>query len=271
MGMPKNLFLVRHGQSEGNLKRKQYEENGDESFLLGDFANMHESQYPLTSIGVGQAEEAGIWLKENNFVSFDRMLVSNNVRAIQTASHLNIKNNTWMSPEFNLRERDYGLFSVLTPSAIEANYADQKRFSEEQPFLFRFPQGESIADVCTRVKIVFDTLSRECDGQDVIIVCHGEVIRASKIVLERFSLSMCNDYLTTREEWGRVPNCSITHYTRVNPDDSTKELSKAFGWVRMIRPAGGGVKEDKFTCIERKRYTNEELLDEAKKNCYIPK
>lgn len=270
MGMPKNLFLVRHGQSEGNLTRKQFEESGDESCFLGDFAKMHESQYALTDLGVQQAQAAGQWFKDNDFVSFDRMLVSNNVRALETAAHLGIAKAGWFAPDFNLRERDYGLFSTLTPSQIESDYSAQKKFSETQPFLFRFPQGESIADLCTRVKIVLDTLARECDGQDVLIVCHGEVIRAMKIVLERFSLSKCNEYLSTKEEWGRVPNCSITHYTRANPDGITDELSKAFNWVRMIKPAGGGKPIEDFKVIERKKFSNEELLQEAVKNRQIP-
>ncbi len=52
MGMPKNLFLVRHGQSEGNLVRKQFEESGNESFFSDEFLGLHESQYELTELGV---------------------------------------------------------------------------------------------------------------------------------------------------------------------------------------------------------------------------
>ena len=55
MGMPKNLFLVRHGQSEGNLVRKKYEETGDESFFSDEFLGLHESQYQLTELGIEQA------------------------------------------------------------------------------------------------------------------------------------------------------------------------------------------------------------------------
>jgi broad specificity phosphatase PhoE len=45
MAMPKNLFLVRHGQSEGNLVRKKFEESKDESFFTDEFLGLHESQY----------------------------------------------------------------------------------------------------------------------------------------------------------------------------------------------------------------------------------
>ena len=240
--MPKNLFLVRHGQSEGNLVRKKFEESGDEAFFSDEFLGLHESQYALTDLGVEQATKAGKWFSENNFTIFDRMLVSNNVRAMQTAAHLEIDDANWLV-DFNLRERDGGLFDVIVP-----------------------PQGESIADVCTRIKIVLDTLARECDGKNVIIVCHGHVIRAFKIILEKMSLQKSNEFLLPKEDWARVPNCSILHYTRQDPSDNTKNISDRFGWVRMIRPAGGGNPEDEFSLIKRRSYSNKDLLSEAINN-----
>ena len=263
--MPKNLFLVRHGQSEGNLVRKQFEESGNELFFSDEFLGLHESQYALTGLGVEQAKQAGRWFLEKDFVNFDRMLVSNNVRAMQTAAHLNLKDASWKI-DFNLRERDGGLFNVLTPSQRDAQYPDQQKFYNKQPFLFRPPQGESIADVCMRIKIVLDTLARECDGKNVIIVCHGHVMRTFKIILERMSLQKTNEFLLTKEEWGRVPNCSIIHYTRETPHDNKQGLVDRFNWMRMIRPAGGGKPEDDFLVIERKSFSNEDLLEEALKN-----
>ena len=265
MSMPKNLFLVRHGQSEGNLVRKQFEDSGNESFFSDEFLGLHESQYALTQLGIEQAKKAGHWFKENDFLKFDRMLVSNNVRAMQTAAYLEIKNAEWMQ-DFNLRERDGGLFNVITPSKRDTKYADQQKFHDTQPFLFRPPQGESIADVCQRIKIVLDTLARECDGKNVVITCHGHVIRTFMIILNRLSLQKTNEFLTTTEAWGRVPNCSIVHYTRENPYDKQLGLSDRFDWYRMIRPSGGGEKEDKFITIDRKKFSNEALLVEAEKN-----
>ncbi len=265
MAMPKNLFLVRHGQSEGNLVRRQFETTNNESFFSDEFLDLHESQYKLTELGVTQAKKAGQYLKDNHFVAFDRMLVSNNVRAMQTAAHLDIKNALWMI-DFNTRERDAGLFNTMAPSKRDAQYADQQKFYNTQPFLYRPPQGESMADVCERIKIVLGTLARECDGKNVIIVCHGHVMRGFRIMLERMSLQKSNELLLSQEAWARIPNCSILHYTRENPNDKGAELSNRLDWVRMIRPAGNGNLEDAFTKIERKKYTNEELFAEAEKN-----
>lgn len=263
--MPENLLLLRHGQSEGNLVRKKFEETGEESFFSDEFLGLHESQYELTDLGCGQAIVAGQWLRKNKLFTFDRLLVSDNVRAGQTASYLDLPNAKWL-PDFNLRERDGGLFNVIKPSRRDLKYSDQQKFYDTQPFLFRPPQGESIADVCQRIKIVLDTLARECAGKNVLIVCHGHVMRAFRIILERMSLYNANEYLTSKEDWARVPNCSIIHYTRKNPFEEQLYLSDYFNWMRMIRPAGGGRKRDNFSIIERKKYTNEELLAEARKN-----
>jgi NAD+ kinase len=262
MAMPKNLFLVRHGQSEGNLVQKQFKKSGDESFFSDDFLELHESQYALTDLGIEQAKKAGEWFRSKNVTFFDRMLVSNNVRAMQTAAHLELDNAKWMI-DFNLRERDSGLFTTMAPSKRDSQYADQQKFYDTQPFFYRPPQGESVADVCQRIKLVLGTLARESDGKDVVIVCHGRVIQAFRVVLEKMSLQKTNEYLLTDKA---VPNCSITHYTRQNPTERDASLSTRFDWVRSIRPAGGGDLEDDFSLIERKKYSNQDLLDEAIKN-----
>lgn len=265
MGMPKNLFLVRHGQSEGNLVRRKYEESGNEDVFSPEFLNLHESQYELTTKGVEQAVRAGKWFFDNNFTNFDRMLVSNNVRAMQTAGYLDLPNAEWMQ-DFNLRERDGGFFNAITPSERDKKYKDQQKFFDTDPFLFRPPSGESIADVGQRIKIILNTLARECDGKNVIIVCHGHVIRCFKIILERMTLWETNKFLLTKEDWGKVPNCSILHYSRGNPLDEKQGLADRFSWVRMIRPAGGGKTEDEFSEIIRRKYSNEQLLEAAKKH-----
>lgn len=264
MGMPRNLYLVRHGQSEGNALRRQFEETGDMSLFSENFMNLHESQYMLTEKGIEQAKLAGKWLKKNVSNPFYRLLVSNNNRAMETAAYLGLENANWMI-DFNLRERENGLFNVLSPLEQETAFKKQKQFHDSQPFLFRPPQGESVADVAQRIKIVLDTLARECDGQDVVIVCHGHVIRTFRIILERMTLSESNNYLTTEEDWGRVPNCAIVHYTRENPDCLSDDYSKYLNRVRIIRPAGGGALEDDFSLIQRRKYSNEDLLQEVER------
>lgn len=195
------------------------------------------------------------------------MLVSNNVRAMQTAAYLDLPNANWYM-DYNLRERDGGLFDSLKPSKRDKKYHDEQMFHDSQPFFFQPLQGESITAVCLRIKIVLDTIARECDGKNVIILCHGHVMRVFRIILEKPSLRETNDLLLGKNANEKVPNCSIIHYTRENPYNREQGLADRFNWVRMIRPAGGGAPEDDWSLIMRKRYTNDELLEEAKFNRY---
>lgn len=258
MGMPKNLLLVRHGESVGNVANRKYVETGDESFFLENFSRLHESQYELTGQGIEQAKLAGNWLSKNWTKPFYRMIVSSNSRAMQTAAYLGLSGARWLI-DFNLRERENGLFNCMSPSEIKSKYAIEQTFHDTQPFSYRPPQGESMSDVRMRIKMILVTLARECDGQDVIIVCHGHVIRAFRAELERMSPKKCNELLVTKEDWGRVPNCSIFHYTR----ESELGMAEHFTGYRRICPAGGGELVGPFQKIERKKFTNEELLIEA--------
>lgn len=264
MGILKNLFFVRHGESEGNLVRDKYEEVNNESIYSDKFLKLHESQYSLTQLGVDQSKKAGEWFFKNNFIFFDKFIVSNNVRAMQTAINLGFQNAKWII-DFNLRERDGGLFKAITPTNRDLNYLDEQIFHDTQPFLFRPPQGESLADLCLRVKPILDALEKDSDIENVIIVCHARVMRTSKIIFEEMSIQTANEYLSTSEEWGRVPNCSIIQYTKENPFVANQDLSKNFDWVRIIRPAGGGEFQDPFVYIDRKKYSNDELLLEINK------
>lgn len=256
--MPKNLFLVRHGQSEGNKARKNHRETGSESLFTDEFLSLHESRYALTELGIEQAKKAGKWLKKNKLNHFERYYVSNNVRAMQTAAYLNLPNAQWLE-HYALRERDGGLFNTMTPSQRNENYTKEQIFYDTEPFLFRPPQGESLPDVANRLKNVLDTMSRECENQNVIIVCHGHVMRIFRFLLERMSLDKVNEYLLTPENWGDVPNCSIMHYTR----ESESGLTTSFNKFRMIRPAGGGELEDEWKKIVRHKFSNAELLQRA--------
>lgn len=268
-GMPKNLFLVRHGESEGNLARRLFEESGDEAAsYTEEFLSLHESQYALTPKGTGQAKKAGAWFKKMKLIEFDRYLTSSNVRAMQTAAYLKLPQAKWMI-DFNVREQDGGLFTVIKPSKQDADYVDQKKFFDTQRFSFRAPQGESLGDVCNRIKIVLDTLARECNGKNVIIVCHGHVMRVFRMILERMSPEKIARYLRTKAQYGRIPNCSILHYTREHVKSGKPGMSKRFEYVRMIRPAGGGKAEDSFKKIIRQKFSNEDLLRAAQKHRHV--
>ena len=58
MGMPENLFLVRHGQSEGNLVRKQYTRSSGKG---GQNVNKRDTCVQLTDM------KSGVQVKVQDF------------------------------------------------------------------------------------------------------------------------------------------------------------------------------------------------------------
>src|SRR3989338_10782285 len=137
--LPLDLVLVRHGQSEGNAA-KRLSEKGDDSAYTPEFLNRHTASFRLTQKGREQAELTGNWLcKEffNHATGFDRYLMSEYVRAEETAALLNLPDACWYT-EFNLTERDWGDLDNCPQSEREKSIGGALQKSPTQPFFF-FP------------------------------------------------------------------------------------------------------------------------------------
>ena len=85
----RELVLVRHGESEGNVAY-QRSKMGDASMYSGEFLRRHSGQWRLTDQGIEQAEAAGAWLRAHYPEGFERLYVSEYLRAKETAGHLNL-------------------------------------------------------------------------------------------------------------------------------------------------------------------------------------
>ncbi|HEY4486937.1 MAG TPA: histidine phosphatase family protein [Candidatus Paceibacterota bacterium] len=262
--LPMDLVLVRHGQSEGNAA-KRLAEKGDESAYTPEFLNRHTASFRLTKTGRSQAKRAGKWLRDEFFedsFGFDRFLMSEYTRAEETAALLNLPDASWL-PEFNLTERDWGDLDNCTQSERENRFKEALKMREIEPFFSRPPNGESMAQACLRIWRILHMLHEECSDKRVIIVCHGEIMWAFRMMLERTPKDRFKRlYLSKRPE-NKIHNCQIIHYTRRNP--KTGELAKHANWVRMVRPTQRPVWVGNWKKIVRPRYSNEQLLKRVSK------
>lgn len=165
------LVLMRHGQSEWNL------ENRFTGFVDVD----------LSAQGVKEAEEAGRALKSKN-ITFDHVFTSTLKRAIRTGDialeqaeqqHLQAVRHD------DLRERDYGDLAGLNKAETAKKYGDAQVHEWRRSYDVRPPNGESLKDVVGRVGPYFNThIKPQLDaGQNVLIVAHGNTLRALLIVL----------------------------------------------------------------------------------------
>jgi 2,3-bisphosphoglycerate-dependent phosphoglycerate mutase len=169
------LVLVRHGQSEWNLKN-----------LFTGWRDVD-----LTENGISEARAAGRRLKAQG-LRFDVSLPSALVRA-QRSLDLMLEEmgqtNIAVLKDQALNERDYG-------DLVGLNKDDaRKKWGEEQVRVWRRsydvapPGGESLKDTAARVLPYYiqDILPRVLRGDNVLVSAHGNSLRALIMVLEHLS------------------------------------------------------------------------------------
>ena len=260
MSLPIDIILVRHGQSEGNAA-KRLSEKGDHTAYTNINTGRHSRSYRLSKKGREQALKAGEWLQKEFYKdgkSFDRFIVSEYTRAMETASLLGLPDAEWYR-NFYLTERDWGDIESSPENERAEKFKDALEMRIIEPFFWRPPNGESFADLCLRLDRVLHTLHRECSEKRVIIVCHGEVMRAFRVLLERMSQQRFKELYLSKSKEDGVFNCEIMHYTRRNPD--TGIVEDHANWLRRIRPNEELVWNTGWESIKRPRYSNEELLE----------
>src|SRR5260221_14671947 len=111
MPMPEDLYLVRHGESEGNLVNARSRQ-GDDSLFTPEHLGRHSFEWHLTDRGIEQAQAAGRFLRKEAKLPLDVCLTSEYVRAMETAAYLGVPDAPW-HPYLYLRERSLGEVETL--------------------------------------------------------------------------------------------------------------------------------------------------------------
>ena len=169
------LVLVRHGQSDWNLKNL--------------FTGWKDPD--LTEQGIAEAKDAGRKLKAQG-LKFDIAFTSVLTRAQHTLDLILSEIGQSGLPtkkDLALNERDYGDLSGLNKDDA------RKKWGEEQVLVWRRsydvppPGGESLKDTLARalpyyVKEILPCVLR---GERVLVAAHGNSLRALIMVLERLS------------------------------------------------------------------------------------
>jgi broad specificity phosphatase PhoE len=238
---PRTLWLVRHGQSAGNVRRDEAEAAG---LPIIDIAT-RDVDTVLSELGERQAEALGYWFGEMPAGKQpDVVLSSPYVRARDTARL--ILQEAAIPPERvtviydeRLREKEFGIFDRLTRHGIARNFpALHEQRSHVGKFYFRPPGGESWCDVILRLRSLLDTITREYRGHRVLIVGHQVIVNCMRYLLERLDEA---EILAIDRE-ADVPNCSVTSY-RFDPHEGSngKLVRQLVNFVSPLREAGAPV------------------------------
>ena len=205
---PEVLWIVRHGQSAGNVARDAAHEAGELRIDL----DHRDVDVPLSDLGREQAASLGKWFAERGELP-DVMLSSPYVRAQQTAEIF--RANGGCDPEEcicadeRLREKEFGILDGLTASGIRHFQPDQAEFRALLgKFYHRPPGGESWCDVIFRLRALLDTVSLHYGGRRVMIVAHQVVVLCMRYIIEGLS----EEEILTIDRQGDVGNCAITEY-----------------------------------------------------------
>ena len=208
---PQTLWIVRHGQSAGNVARDAAEATG---LPLIDIAT-RDVDTPLSALGERQARALGHWFgamppdQQPNVV-----LCSSYARARATAdialaaAGLRKSDISFITDE-RLREKEFGILDRLTKLGIIDKYPElHAQRTHVGKFYFRPPGGESWCDVILRLRSVLDTICREYRRERVLIVGHQVIVNCLRYLLERMDEQQILDIDRTTD----VPNCSVTSY-----------------------------------------------------------
>jgi probable phosphoglycerate mutase len=205
---PASLWIVRHGESSGNVARDLAEAEQLESIDIAE----RDVDVPLSDLGREQSEALGRWTAEQPEDEQPTMLwTSPYVRARQTAEIV-LKTAGLDLPviaDERLREREFGVLDRLTRLGITAQFPDEsERRTRLGKFYHRPPGGESWSDVLLRVRSVLDDVRREAAGERVLLVAHQVVVLLVRYVVER----MDEQQILAIDVAGDVANCSVTSY-----------------------------------------------------------
>jgi broad specificity phosphatase PhoE len=208
---PQEIWLVRHGQSAGNVARDAAEAAAG---LLVDIAE-RDVDVPLSDLGERQSQALASWfaaLPEGARPTV--VLHSPYVRAAQTADfvlqRLGRDDLVAVHADERLREKEFGILDRLTVRGIAEKYPElHEQRHHVGKFYFRPPGGESWCDVILRLRSVLDTLTREYCRERVLIVGHQVIVNCFRYLLER----MDEAAILEQDRAGDVPNCSVTSYS----------------------------------------------------------
>ncbi|HVX23881.1 MAG TPA: histidine phosphatase family protein [Candidatus Saccharimonadales bacterium] len=231
--MPRDLVLVRHGQSEANVLQAQWKE-GESPELPDWFEDRHDWQHPLSQEGREQARLAGQWILENigDIAEFEGRFVSPYLRARQTAYEVGRHVVSFWSDD-RIIERDWGVYGVTPRPELDRLFPETQRMKRQSAWYARLDGGESMNDIFYHVRDFFGTLHREYADKQVIAVTHGEKIWSTMYVVERL---LPEAWQALEDEKSlRLTNGTVVHYTKINPEDPTDQRSK-LSWRRISRP-----------------------------------
>jgi probable phosphoglycerate mutase len=208
---PDLLYIVRHGESAGNVAREA-------ALLAGENVIAIESRdidVPLSELGKRQSAALGKWFgglpddRKPNVILTSPYLRARDT-AVIVAQEAGLSRDSYsLVVDERLREKEFGILDRLTKSGIETFHPDQAEFRRLLgKFYHRPPGGESWCDVILRLRSAIEMISREYYDERVLLVVHSVVVLCMRYLLEH----MTEEQILAIDRHNEIANCSVTSY-----------------------------------------------------------
>ena len=227
---PSRLWVVRHGESAGNVARDLAHAAGAAMIDI----DMRDMDVPLSELGEQQARALSRWFAAMPADERpDVVLASPYLRAVRTAELVSL--GTKVLIDERLREREFGILDRLTTAGIRERFPAQ---AEHRAILGKFyhrpPGGESWCDVILRLRSALDTISLHHADKRVLIVGHQVVVLCLRYILE----DLTETEILAIDKAGEVANCSVTEYA-FEPDcpDDCRPVLQRYNFVAPLEHA----------------------------------
>lgn len=185
------IYIVRHGQTEQNLKKRM----------------QGRSDFPLTDLGREQAQAVGTQFRDAG-ISFDKVYTSPLIRAIETAK-LMAGDDVPLETADLLIEMDYGPYEGTDLNDLPPEVAEFFRDFAHNPA----PEGmEQLSEVVDRERRFLEQL-KEIAGEDNILLSTHAI--AMKGILEYLTPESQGAYWSTY-----IGNCAV-YVTELTEDGYT--------------------------------------------------
>jgi probable phosphoglycerate mutase len=235
---PEALWIVRHGQSAGNVAHEAAVVAGSARIEVAP----RDMDVPLSELGVTQTRALARWFaalpeEERPTVA----LSSPYARAVGTAASITDALATGGKPvalrhDERLRERELGILNRLTKAGIIAQHPSEAELRAQLgKFYYRPPGGESWCDVILRLRSVLDHIQLRYRGERVLIVAHQVVVLCFRYLLEELD----EERILAIDREKDVANCSITSYRSAPaPGGHGRMVLEHYNLVTPLEDAG---------------------------------
>lgn len=233
--MPAMLWLVRHGESAGNVARDLAEAAGHPVIDIPT----RDMDVPLSALGERQSRALGRWFAAMPEAEQPTILLTSPfARAVQTAA-LIVEG---MDPppvhfvDERLREKEFGALNKLTKAGITARFPQEALLRDQVgKFYYRPPGGESWCDVILRLRSVLDHIQLQYAGERVLLVAHQVVVMCFRYLLEHLT----EQQILTIDREKNLANCSVTSYASSPcPDGRADVALQLYNFVAPLEEAG---------------------------------